>query len=383
MRNRLLIYISLLSLSCSAQQNLEVNPKIEVRDGFKLELVNADLKSPRFMQIAEDKVLFVSLPREGKIMSLRDNDQDGYYETKAVFTEDHKLVHGMHWKDGWLWFAETGAIFKARDTNGDGKADEEIEVVKEGEIPGGGGHWWRPVLIMNDRIYTAIGCSGNITDETDTERLKIWSFDLNGGDKRYYCGGLRNTEKLVNRPGTDEIWGMDHGSDWFGKVMEKKEDVGQPITDLNPPCEMNKYVEGAFYGHPYITGTRVPRYEYMDRPDIAAWAAKTSIPEWLTGAHHAPNAMCFYDGKMFPEEFRGDAFVAYHGSWNRSTKGGYAVTRVLFENGKPYGELKMVNFLGEDQSVFGRPVDVIVAPDGSLLISDDYKNRIYRLSDED
>jgi len=120
----------------------------------------------------------------------------------------------------------------------------------------------------------------------------------------------------------------------------------------------------------------------MDKEDIVEWASKTVVPEWTTGAHHAPNAMCFYDADLFPSEFKGDAFVAFHGSWNRSTKGGYAVTRVLFEDGHPYGELKMVNFLGPDQEVNGRPVDVIVAPDGSLLISDDYKNRIYRLSPE-
>jgi len=255
-------------------------------------------------------------------------------------------------------------------------------VIEEGKLPKGGGHWWRPVVINNGRIYTAIGCSGNITDETDTERLKIWSFDLNGGDKKLFATGLRNTEKLVIRPGTNEIWGMDHGSDWFGGVREKKEgnDDGQPITDLNPPGEMNHYVEGAFYGHPYITGNRVPRYEYMEREDIVELALKTTPPAWASGAHWAPNAMEFYTGDQFPDEAVGDAFVAYHGSWNRSNKDGYCVTRVFFDNGKPYGELVYVDFLTESGDVLGRPVDVVVAPDGSLLISDDHGSKIYRLT---
>jgi len=123
---------------------------------------------------------------------------------------------------------------------------------------------------------------------------------------------------------------------------------------------------------------RVPRYEYMNRPDIARLAAKTIPPEWAAGAHWAPNAMEFYAGTSFPES-TGDAFVAYHGSWNRSEKAGYCVTRVRFENGHPWGEQVYVKFLDGKGNVLGRPVDVAQAPDGSLLISDDYGNRIYRL----
>ena len=181
------------------------------------------------------------------------------------------------------------------------------------------------------------------------------------------------------RPGTDEIWGMDHGSDWFGKEMEEKEDKGQPITDWNPPDEMNRIVAGGFYGHPFIVGNRVPRYEFRTRQDITALAARTIPPEWCTRAHWAPNAMEFYTGKAFPDS-QGDAFVAYHGSWNRSKPGGYCVTRVLFEEGHPYGEQVYVRFITPQDKVLGRPVDVAVAPDGSLLISDDGGSRIYRLS---
>ncbi len=179
---------------------------------------------------------------------------------------------------------------------------------------------------------------------------------------------------------------MDHGSDWFGREVGDKEGE-QPITDYNPPAEMNKYIQGGFYGHPFIVGNRVPRYEFMKRPDIIELAAKTIVPEWCGGAHYAPCGMMFYTGNQFPAEIKNDAFVAYHGSWNRSVKSGYQVTRVLFENGKPYGELPYVKFLTDDQKVLGRPVDVIQAPDGTLFISDDgnktvdgYKqNNIYRL----
>ena len=143
---------------------------------------------------------------------------------------------------------------------------------------------------------------------------------------------------------------------------------------------MNLYIEGGFYGHPFVVGNKVPRYEYMKRPDIVELAAKTIPPAWLHRCDWAPNAMTFYTGNQFPEEYRGDALVAYHGSWNRQRRAGYCVTRVPFDQGRPYGELTYVNFLTSQGKVLGRPVDVVVAPDGSLLISDDERGRIYRLS---
>lgn len=374
----MLFMVTLLN-SCLVAQKDTISPEIWVREGYKLSIVQKDITNPRDLVLNTEGVLFVSLPEAGEIKACRDKDNDGYYETVTTFVKGHKKAHGMYWHDGWLWYSETGAIFKARDTNNDGVADEDITVIPAGKLPSGGGHWWRPVLILNNRLYTSIGCSDNIDDETATERLKIWSFALDGSDKKLFCGGLRNTEKLVVRPGTDEIWGMDHGSDNFGEIMEKKDKDGRkPITDWNPPCEMNHYVEGAFYGHPYITGNRLPRYEYMNRPDIVDWAAKTTPPAWATGSHYAPNGMTFYDANQFPNA-KGDAFVAYHGSWNRSVKGGYAVTKVLFENGKPYGEQTYVKFEKNDD-LFGRPVDVQVTSDGSLLISDDWGNKIYKLT---
>lgn len=374
-----MLFVMTLLNSCLIAQKDTVSSDIWVREGYKLSIVQKDITNPRDLVMNTEGVLFVSLPGAGEIKACRDKDKDGYYETVTTFVKGHKKAHGMYWHDGWLWYSESGAIFKARDTNNDGVADEDITVIPAGKLPSGGGHWWRPVLILNNRIYTSIGCSGNIDDETATERLKIWSFALDGSDKKLFCGGLRNTEKFVVRPGTNEIWGMDHGSDNFGEIMEKKDKDGRkPITDWNPPCEMNHYVEGAFYGHPYITGNRLPRYEYMNRPDIVDWAAKTTPPAWATGSHYAPNGMTFYDANQFPNA-NGDAFVAYHGSWNRSVKGGYAVTKVLFENGKPYGEQTYVKFEKNDD-LFGRPVDVQVALDGSLLISDDWGNKIYRLT---
>lgn len=206
------------------------------------------------------------------------------YEVVNTFVAGYPTVHGMHFADGWLWFAQTGAIHKARDTNSDGKADEVQTVIPEGQLPRGGGHWWRPVLATDRYIYTAIGDAGNINDETETERQKIWRFNKDGTGKTLFASGIRNTEKLRLRPGTNEVWGVDHGSDWFGRTLGERPQQFQPITDHNPPDELNHYEEGKFYGHPFITGNKLPRIEYQNRKDIVELADKTVPPAWSFGA---------------------------------------------------------------------------------------------------
>ncbi|MEZ6319425.1 MAG: PQQ-dependent sugar dehydrogenase [Phycisphaerales bacterium] len=268
--------------------------RIRVREGFELSVV-ARLDGPaRLMAVAPDGTLYVTSPGIGVVFSLQDRDRDGSREYVRRFVENRPTVHGITFHDGWVWVTQTGAIFKARDDDHDGVADRTETVIAEGSLPHDGGHWWRSIGIHGGRLYTSIGDPANASDQTDTEREKIWSFDLGGRDKQLFCSGIRNTEKLVFRPGTDELWGMDHGSDSFGRSLGESRGH-QPVTDLNPPDEMNHYVQGGSYGHPFIVGTGVPRYEYADRKDIIELAEKTISPEWKTGAHWAPNAMCFYD----------------------------------------------------------------------------------------
>lgn len=352
-----------------------------VRSGYRVTTAVESLEGARFLAVDDRGTLYVSRPRSGDIVAFTDRNADGVYERLGTFVEDRRLVHGLQFKDGWLWFSTSGGVSKARDLNGDGRADE-VEDVLIG-LPSGGGHWWRSILVTDDRIYTSIGDEGNATDQQETDRQKIWSFALDGSDMALFCSGIRNTEKLRLRPGTDEIWGFDHGSDWFGKEIGD-EQGNQPITDLNPPDELNHYVSGGFYGHPFIVGTRLPRYEYMDRPDIHELAAKTTPPEWCVGAHWACNGWTFIDPALnkgqFPADHEGDIVVASHGSWNRSERAGYCVSRILFDGAKAYGLLKIVSTVSEDgQTVYARPVDVIQAPDGSLLFSDDYAGAVYRI----
>lgn len=357
-----------------------------VRPGYKLTVAESSIKAPRFMAFSPGGVLYVSVPSTGQIRACTDKDSDGVFESVTTYVEGHdpkSILQALQWHDGWLWFAEVSSIYKAQDTDGDGKADKIVRVIGPDQLPvTGGGHRWRALLIHKGRIYTHIGDQTNATDEPidANERKKIWTFALDGSDKRLFATGLRNTEEFAVRPGTDEIWGVDHDVDMLGWELEGKDrKFGQPITDHNPPAELNHYKEGGFYGHPYILGKNLPNLNFLNRSDLAELASKTTVPEWTMAAHCSGNGMLFYHGSQFPSA-RGDVFVAMRGSWNASQKTGYCLSRILFEGGHPYGELKMVNFLKNGTDVLGRPADCVEAPDGSILISDDTGHKIYRLS---
>jgi glucose/arabinose dehydrogenase len=348
-------------------------------------LVAKDLDEARFLAFDESGTLYVSQPKEGVILALKDTDSDGTYEYVAPFVTDKPRVQAMQFRDGWMWFATTAGVYRCKDANNDGTADgdEIVTVIPEGKIPGGGGHWFRSLLVTDDGFYTSVGDAANASDQSDTDRQKIWHYDHKGENKRLFVSGIRNTEELQFRPGTTEIWGFDHGSDNIGAKFGETKDR-MPVTDLNPPEELNHYVEGNFYGHPFIAGNRFPRPEFADRKDIAELAAKTTVPAWMLGAHWAVNGWTFLTRDAFPGH-KGDAIAACHGSWNSSQKVGYRVERVMFDawTGRPCGSHMLVGTLSKDgQEVLGRPCDVVEAPDGSVFFTCDLKKRVYRLSHE-
>ncbi len=358
-------------------QNRDV-PAFQVRDGFKVSIAAQDFGAARFLETGPNGRLFVSQPGSGTIASLQ-RQPDGTFKKIGDFVKDKPSVHAMQWIGGWLWFAQSGTIWKARDTNGDGVADEEVKVLDN--LVSGGGHWYRPILVTDTGFYTGIGDDGNINDHSDPgdDREKIWFYNLDGTGKTLWASGTRNTEKLGFRPGTQEVWGADHGSDNFGTPLGDR-GGNQPFTDHIPPDEFNRYDKGGLYGHPFIMGNGMARLEFKDRPDILELAQKTILPQWALGAHWAPNGWTF--AKSNALGMKGEAFIACHGSWNSTRKVGYRVERVMFDpqTGTPMGAQMLVSTLGKDGDVLGRPVDCVEDSDGSLLFSDDQSNRIFRVS---
>jgi glucose/arabinose dehydrogenase len=380
-------------LDASLTQALADIARMTVREGFVVEPAVPRVEGTRFIEFAPDGRLFISRPRFEDILVMTDGDGDGVYESLRPYVTDVPGVHGLCWhtpapdslEKPTLWFSTSSAIVQTRDADGDGKVESLLPVLSD--LPSGGMHWWRSILVTSEHIYTSIGDSENITDETTTDRQKIWRYSLTGSDKTLFASGVRNTEKLRLRPGTSEVWGVDHGSDWFGKTFGENADVGQPITDFNPPDEFNHYELGKFYGHPFITGSRVPRDEYREREDILQLATQTVVPAWSFGAHWASNSFAFVEPGVptsLPADFAGDAIVASRGSWNRSERAGYQVGRVLFDKdksfgGKPFGYQTLVSTLADGQAI-ARPVDVAQGPDGHVYFSADLPvGRVYRL----
>ena len=396
-----------LALFAATLARADVGPGVPpfwVRPGYTVTVAAENLPEARFLEVDDRGTLYLSMPGKGKILALSDPDGDGVYDKRTEFVTGQDSCHGMCWvgsgADGWLWFTTSGGVWKARDANRDGKADEVVPVLKD--LPEGGGHWYRSICVDGDHFFTSIGDSQNTGAEESesTDRQKIWRYALDGSNKTLWASGIRNTEKLRIQPGTHELWGCDHGSDWFGKAYGEDKARGdglskQAITDVMPPEEFNHYTQNGFYGHPWIVGDRVPRVEFKDRPDIATLAAKTTPPAYKGGAHWANNGWDFATKDAIGAA--GDAYIAYHGSWNDSKKVGYRVQRVLFdpETKLPYGGFPIVMTLGGDngtptldgQKVLGRPCDVVEAPDGSLLFSDtgsgapaNFKPKIFRIS---
>ena len=362
-------------------------PRFKVRPGYKVTLVAEHFGQARFIELGDAGEIYVSQPDRGRIICLRDPDADGVYKTNTVFFKcpSEAKVHGLQWFKGWLWFTESGSVHKARSTKHDGIADEVVDI-DCGLLPEGGGHWYRSILVDDDGFYTSIGDDGNINDHLNDDREKIWHFNLDGSGKKLFCGGIRNTEKLLYRPGSKDIYGCDHGSDNFGaKFGEHKGEFKnqQPVTDLNPPDEFNKYVQDGFYGHPFVVGNRVPRPEYADRPDIMELCVKTIPPAWCNGAHWANCGWTFTKQDKLTGQV-GDAIIAFHGSWNSSRKVGYCIQRIEFDpmTNDPCGTTTLVSALVGDAAdhYMARFVDVTEDKDGSVLFSADDKNQIYRLT---
>jgi glucose/arabinose dehydrogenase len=380
-------------------------PAFKVRPGYRVTRAVADAaaikpsatqqangrrirRGVRFLQFSPDgKTLFLSQSDAGSILALRDVNDAGEYQTVTVFLKDKPSAHGMDWHDGWLYFGQSseGAVSRARDTNGDGVADDIEIILPPKSIPAGGGHPFEGILVTDKQLFVTCSDPTNMTAELDSDRKKIYVWDFDGKaatNRKVFVSGVRNVEKIRLRPGTQEIWGFDHGSDNFGgKWHENPREKDQPITDLNPPEEFNLFVQDGFYGHPYLSGNRVPRPEFSDRPDLLELARKTIPPEWNAHAHWAVLGWTFLEKDYFPGQ-KGDVWFAAHGSWNSAKPVGACVQRLMFDQvtGKPCGSMTIVDCQGPGERRFARPVDIAEAPDGTILFSSDEPGGLYRIA---
>lgn len=335
---------------------------LDAPPGFALSLYAGGLPGARFLAIGPEGDVYLSQPRLGRVVRLPDRDGDGAADSVHVVVDGLDRPHGLAFDDRRLFIAENGRVIRVSIPRGDGPADSLRVVVPA--LPQGGGHWTRTVVVdpRRERLFVSIGSSCNVCIEEDPRRGSVIRTALDGSGEAIFAHGLRNAVGLAFHPATGELWATDNGRDWLGDTLPPEEVV-------------NILREGGDYGWPACYGDRVLDPEYGE----AARCAASIPPAWTDSAHVAPLGCAFYTGTSFPPEYRGDFFVACHGSWNSSRPVGYKVLHIDVEGGRPVASRTFLGGFRRGGRVSGRPVDVSVAPDGSLLVSDDYAGSIYRI----
>jgi glucose/arabinose dehydrogenase len=282
----------------------------------------------------------------------------------AVVVKGLNKPHGMAFHKGALWVANQDGVVRV-PLGADGLAAGEPVYVNH--YAGKGGHSTRTIVFGADSaMYVSVGSSCNLCIEESTDRAAVLRFNEDGSGKRVFASGLRNAVGMAVHPTTGAIW-----------VTQNERDYLPPDHENLPPEEINILVDGGDYGWPYCYGNRLPNPEYPD----AARCARTIPPALELQAHSAPLGMTFLTrATRFPAEYRGDLLVAYHGSWNRDTPTGAKVVRIHVRDGKPTGvEDFITGWQLPNGRRWGRPVDVVVAKDGAVLVSDDADGTIYRI----
>jgi glucose/arabinose dehydrogenase len=307
----------------------------------------------------------------GKVTVLRDEAGAGRATRRFTLAEGFDRPHGLALHDGYLYIADLKGVWRYRWNPQDGAlAGAKEAVTQPGELGDRGGHSTRNIVFAPDgkHFYVSIGSRGNI-EEDPAPRATIKEFDAAGGNGRIFASGLRNPVGIRFYPGTGDLW----------TVVNERDGLGDELV----PDYLTHVVEGGFYGWPYayLGQHKQPGPLGDKHPELAARAI---VPDVLFQSHSAPLGLIFYDGAQFPAEFRGDAFVSLHGSWNAGEPRGYKVVRVKFHDGKP--ESGYENFATgfwvdgtKPARVWGRPVGLALAKDGSLLIADDVGETVWRV----
>lgn len=335
---------------------------ITLPPGFEISVFADGLASPRMMVLGPDGHIYVAERGVGRILRLADADQDGRVDQMDVAAESLNAPSSLaFYQDGSLYVGETNQIIKFPPLS-DGETFSQPEVIVP-DLPGGG-HNTRTVLFSPDysTLYVSVGSSCNICEEEDARRAAIMRYDPDGSNGSVYAKGLRNAVGITIRPGTSELWATNNGRDFLG-------------DDL-PPETVYHVQEGKDYGWPYCHSGRI-----VD-PDMGSETSCQNIgkPMVEMQAHSAPLGLEFYSGDQFPGEYQGDLFVAFHGSWNRSSPVGYKIVRIPLDVDTIGPVEDFASGWLESGSSWGRPVDVLTGADGSLYISDDAGGRIYRIS---
>jgi glucose/arabinose dehydrogenase len=357
-----LIVTVLLAPHLAVQKPLPLNT-IKVPPGFRIDLFADGVENARSMVLSPGGVLYVGTRTKGSVYAIVDRNADGKAERVHTIATGLRMPNGVAFKDGALYVAEVNKVTKY-----DG-IDAHLEqppapVVVNDTFPTERHHGWKFIAFGPDgKLYVPVGAPCNICESSDPRFASITRMNGDGTDVEVFASGVRNTVGFDWHPATKELWFTDNGRDLLG--------------DETPPDELNVAAQPKLhFGYPYCHGEKLADPEFGGKRPCNGFTP----PARALGPHVAAIGMRFYTGRMFPQQYRQQIFIAEHGSWNRSRKLGYRVMLVTLEGSKATSYVPFAEGWLQGENDWGRPADVLVMPDGALLVSDDKANAIYRIS---
>jgi glucose/arabinose dehydrogenase len=339
--------------------------KIKLPAGFKIE-VFAEVENARSMVMSPSGVLYIGNRNGDKVYAVKDTDGDFKADKKWVIASGLNMPNGVAFKDGDLYVAEVSRILKYSDIESKLANPPAPQIIND-KYPTDTHHGWKYIAFGPDgKLYVPVGAPCNICESKDEVYASITRINPDGSGREIFASGVRNTVGFTWHPVTKELWFTDNGRDWLGNDI--------------PPCELNRAPKsGLHFGYPYCHGGTIKDPEFGSKRPCGDFV----IPAQNLGPHTAPLGIKFYTGNMFPAMYKNQAFIAEHGSWNRDKRIGYRVSMVKVENNTKaisYETFASGWLDDETQKVWGRPVDVLVLNDGSMLVSDDQADVVYRIT---
>ncbi len=349
------------SVPACGQDRLPID-KIRLPEGFRIEIFADDVPNARSMTLSPSGVLYVGTRREGVVYAVVDADDDHVADTVHTIARGLEVPNGVAWQYGALYVAEVSRVLRF-DNIDERLANPPDAVIVRDDFPTEQLHGWKFIRFGPDGLlYLQVGAPCNICLSENPLYASITRMSVTGSRREVFASGVRNSVGFDWHPDTDELWFTDNGRDKLG-------------DDL-PPDELNRAPEpGLHFGYPFCHGGDIADPEFGAQRGCAEFTR----PAQNLGPHVASLGMRFYAGDMFPDEYRNDIFIAEHGSWNRSQKIGYRITRVQLQGNRVVSYEPFAEGWLENEEAWGRPVDVLVMPDGSLLVSDDEAGAIYRI----
>ncbi len=360
-----LLVMLMVPIACRSAAPMEGLPleKVELPPGFSIALYAEGVENARSMTLSPGGVLFVGTRREGKLYAVVDANRDHRADKVWVLADGLNMPNGVAFRNGSLYVAEVNRIL--RYDNIENRLNSPPEpVVVSAAFPSDAHHGWKYIAFGPDgRLYVPVGAPCNVCEESDRRFSTIMRMQPDGSEHEIFARGVRNTVGFDWQPESGELWFTNNGRDWMG-------------DDLPPDTLHRAAGAGLHFGFPYCHGGDIPDPQFGEKRSCDEFTP----PALKLGAHVAALGMKFYTGAMFPPHYKGSIFIAEHGSWNRTVPVGYRITRVMLQDGRPLRyEVFARGWLQKDRA-WGRPVDVLVMPDGALLVSDDRAGVIYRIS---